>query len=113
MTNGEKLNQIFGLPKEVRLDKCMQVFDDTKIKCVGVCSDCRYSLQNWLKKEYKVPKKIWKNVTKNFLTLGEALAYIKTSVCESDIVSLENKGWWVLTVNEAEIVPNEESEVTE
>lgn len=110
MTNGEKLNQVFGLSKEVRINKCMQVFNDKQVKCLGICYGCKYSLQDWLEKEYKAPKKIWKEVSKNFLTFAEALAYIKTSVCESDIVSLEHNNWWVLTVKEKEYVPNEESE---
>lgn len=115
MTNGEKLNQVFGMPKEPIRNLCMEVFTNKSLVCErnGSCSKCDHSFVCWSKKEYKEPKKIWKKVQKCFLTLSEVLAYIETSVCESDIVSLEHNEWWVLTVKEKEYIPNEESEVEE
>ena len=117
MTNGEKLNQVFGLPKNARANKCMQVFSDSQIKCLGICSCCKYSLTDWLEKKYKEPKEIEQKITKNFYTIEDAMEYLQEhKISDKDFVSFQKlpldiystiRGCWELVYKDKAYVPAE------
>ena len=85
MTNRDALKELFGLEPA---HKTCFAFLDVNSVCTGniKCKDCKYYSDNWLKAEYKAPKRIVRRKVKYFTTLSNAMEFLKANnIAEKDV----------------------------